>query len=60
MLGELQTCAKRHGRLERQIGSDGATWLDRQLDGAGASDLSPAGFGNDVREAMERRRETLV
>ena len=46
--------------LERQIGSDGATWLDRRLVGAGALDLSPAGFGEQVREAMERRRETLI
>ncbi|QSR17275.1 relaxase/mobilization nuclease domain-containing protein [Novosphingobium sp. KA1] len=46
--------------LERQIGSDGATWLDRRLVGASASDLSPAGFGEQVREAMERRRETLI
>ncbi|MFG1295701.1 DUF3363 domain-containing protein [Xanthobacter sp. V13C-7B] len=46
--------------LERQIGSDGATWLDRQLVGAGVSDLSPSGFGEQVREAMARRRETLV
>ena len=46
--------------LERQIGSDGATWLDRRLIGTGASDLSPAGFGGQVREAMERRREALV
>lgn len=43
--------------LERQIGSDGATWLDRRLVGAGAADLSPAGFGGQVREAMERRRD---
>jgi hypothetical protein len=46
--------------LERQIGSDGATWLDRRLVGAIAADLSPAGFGEQVREAMERRRETLI
>ncbi len=46
--------------IERQIGSDGATWLDRRLVGAGAPDLSPAGFGDQVREAMERRRETLI
>ena len=46
--------------LERQIGSDGATWLDRRLIGASASDLSPAGFGEQVREAIERRRETLI
>ncbi|MFC5508121.1 DUF3363 domain-containing protein [Bosea massiliensis] len=46
--------------LERQIGSEGATWLDRRLVSAGTADLSAAGFGNDVREAMERRRETLI
>ncbi len=37
--------------LERQIGSNGATWLDRRLVDAGASDLSAAGFGEQVREA---------
>ena len=46
--------------LERQIGSDGATWLDRRLIGPGMSDLSQAGFGDQVRGAMERRRETLI
>ena len=46
--------------LERQIGSDGATWLDRRLVGAGTSDLSVSGFGEQVREAMDRRRETLI
>lgn len=46
--------------LERQIESDGATWLDRRLVGAGASDLSSSGFGERVREAMERRCETLI
>jgi hypothetical protein len=46
--------------LERQIGSDGATWLDRRLVGAIAADLSPSGFGEQVREAMARRRETLI
>jgi hypothetical protein len=43
--------------LERQIGSDGATWLDRRLVRADTSDLSSAGFGEQVREAMDRRRE---
>ncbi|MCM2438526.1 DUF3363 domain-containing protein [Agrobacterium vitis] len=44
-------------RLEQQIGSDGATWLDRRLISAEASDLAPSGFGQQVREAMDRRRE---
>ena len=46
--------------LERQIGADGATWLDRRLVGAGVSDLSPSGFGEQVREAMACRREALI
>ncbi|MCX5512866.1 hypothetical protein C3941_02765 [Kaistia algarum] len=46
--------------LERQIGSDGATWLDRRLLGADGSDLSPSGFGEQVREAMNRRHEHHV
>jgi hypothetical protein len=43
--------------LESQIMADGATWLDRRLVSSDASDLAPAGFGQQVREAMERRRE---
>jgi uncharacterized small protein (DUF1192 family) len=46
--------------LERQIGSDGATWLDRRLVGASAADLSASGFGGQVREAMNYRRKTLI
>ncbi|WP_324256112.1 DUF3363 domain-containing protein [Shinella zoogloeoides] len=44
-------------RLEQQIGADGATWLDRRLVSAETSDLAPAGFGREVRDAMDRRRE---
>jgi len=43
--------------LEKQMGADGATWLDRRLLSADASDLAPAGFGQQVREAMDQRRE---
>ncbi|MEA4838689.1 MAG: DUF3363 domain-containing protein [Rhodospirillaceae bacterium] len=43
--------------LEKQIGADGATWLDRRLVSGEPSDLSPSGFGQQVREAMDRRRE---
>ncbi len=44
-------------RLEQQIGADGTTWLDRRLVSAETSDLAPSGFGQQVREAMDRRRE---
>ncbi|AMY70891.1 relaxase/mobilization nuclease domain-containing protein [Frigidibacter mobilis] len=43
--------------LEKQIGADGATWLDRRLLSAEASDLAPTGFGQQVRDAMDNRRE---
>src|SRR5216684_3613163 len=45
--------------LERQIEADGATWLDRRLVGRGPADLVAAGFGQDVQQAMDRRREHL-
>nr|WP_272491725.1 DUF3363 domain-containing protein [Pseudochrobactrum algeriensis] len=43
--------------LEKQIGADGATWLDKRLVTSDASDLTPAGFGQQVREAMDQRLE---
>ncbi|MCM2502604.1 DUF3363 domain-containing protein [Aureimonas altamirensis] len=43
--------------LGKQIGSDGATWLDRRLVHGETADLAPAGFGQQVREAMDQRRE---
>jgi hypothetical protein len=46
--------------LESQIGADGATWLDRRLVGRGSADLVAVGFGRDVQQAMDRRREHLI
>ena len=46
--------------LESQIEAEGATWLDRRLAGRGPSDLVAAGFGRDVQQAMDRRREHLI
>ncbi|KAB2674203.1 DUF3363 domain-containing protein [Brucella tritici] len=43
--------------VESQIGADGLTWLDRRLVTPDASDLAPAGFGQQVREAMNQRRD---
>ena len=43
--------------LEKQIGSDGATWLDRRLVTPDTSDITPAGFGQQVRDALDQRRE---
>ncbi|WP_298355290.1 DUF3363 domain-containing protein [Rhodoblastus sp.] len=46
--------------LERQIGSDGATWLDRELASPNRTGLATMGFGRDVSEALERRRQSLI
>ena len=43
--------------LEKQMGADGATWLDRRLIHSETADIAPAGFGQQVREAMDQRRE---
>ena len=40
--------------LDRQIGSDGATWLDRRLIHGETAGPAPTGFGQQVREAMEQ------
>ena len=46
--------------LDKQIDSDGATWLDRELTSPTCTPLAQSGFGRDVSEAMERRRQNLV
>jgi type IV secretory pathway VirD2 relaxase len=46
--------------LDSQIGHDGATWLDRELASPGRTTLANTGFGREVTEAMERRRQSLV
>jgi hypothetical protein len=46
--------------LDRQITSDGATWLDRELVRRNQSALSTSGFGAEVREALEQRKRELV
>ncbi|WP_164884308.1 DUF3363 domain-containing protein [Paenirhodobacter populi] len=43
--------------LEKQIGADGVTWLDRRMIQGEAADLASSGFGQQVRDAMDRRRE---
>jgi type IV secretory pathway VirD2 relaxase len=46
--------------LEAQVGSDGATWLDREMISHGRTPFAGAGFGGDVAHAMERRKQSLV
>ncbi|MET3352309.1 UNVERIFIED_ORG: type IV secretory pathway VirD2 relaxase [Xanthobacter viscosus] len=46
--------------LDQQVGSDGSTWLDRELASRQRTELSDVGFGREVGEALERRRQSLV
>jgi type IV secretory pathway VirD2 relaxase len=46
--------------LDSQIGHDGATWLDRELASPSRTTIAGIGFGREVTEAMERRRQSLV
>ncbi|GLR85964.1 hypothetical protein GCM10007857_26750 [Bradyrhizobium iriomotense] len=46
--------------LERQITSDGATWLDRELIARDAISVKDLGFGRQVRQALSQRAQRLV
>jgi len=46
--------------LDQQIGSDGATWLDRELVASGRIPVGATGFGQEVAEAVERRAGRLA
>jgi len=46
--------------LEKLVGAEAATWLDRELVGADPAPLRDAGFGHDARDAQARRRQWLI
>jgi len=46
--------------LDKLVGAEAATWLDRELVGANPAPLRDAGFGHDAREAQARRRQWLI
>lgn len=46
--------------LEKLVGAEAATWLDRELVAIDPSPLRDAGFGHDAREAQTRRRQWLI
>jgi hypothetical protein len=56
----LRVCTLSAFDLERQIVSDGATWLDRELVARTPTPLGTTGFGRDVMGALDRRAERLV
>jgi hypothetical protein len=46
--------------LDRQVASNGATWLDRQIIADDRSEITDSAFGRDVNKAISRRAERLV
>jgi len=46
--------------LDRQVISNGSTWLDRQLVSRNTGMLAKAGFGAEVRSALGRRKDELI
>jgi type IV secretory pathway VirD2 relaxase len=46
--------------IEAQVTASGATWLDRQAVARDPVPLGQAGFGAEVRQAMERRAGELI
>jgi len=46
--------------LERQIGSESATWLDRELISRERLMITDSGFGRELKEAPHRRAMRLV
>ena len=46
--------------IEDQVTASGATWLDRQAVARDPVALGQAGFGAEVREAMDRRADRLI
>lgn len=46
--------------LDRQAGTDGATWLDRELTSERPEPLRDAGFGRETRSALAQRRQWLM
>ncbi|EIG61290.1 VirD2 family relaxase/mobilization nuclease [Bradyrhizobium sp. WSM1253] len=46
--------------LDQQVTADGATWLDRRLVAREPVELSRAGFGAEVRDALDRRIDVLA
>ncbi|PXA86515.1 conjugal transfer protein TraI [Nostoc sp. 3335mG] len=46
--------------VERLIGTEAATWIDRRLVGELIEPARDAGFGHDVRNAEARRRQWLI
>lgn len=49
-----------HLSLEQQVCADGATWLDHEMVSGAPEPTRDSGFGREVRETRERRRQWLI
>lgn len=49
-----------HLTLDQQVGTDGATWLDRELVSDHPEPSRDSGFGRELREAQARRQQWLI
>lgn len=49
-----------HLPLDRLVGAQAATWLDRTLIDEAAASCADRGFGREVQEAQQRRRQWLI
>jgi len=58
--GRLALATRSDLSIEAQITARGATWLDRQLVSRERAVLSNAGFGHDVRQALNARIDHLA
>jgi type IV secretory pathway VirD2 relaxase len=55
----VTTLLRSHLSIEQQVRAQGSTWLDRQLV-ENVKELSPQGFGAQVRDALQGREGFLV
>jgi type IV secretory pathway VirD2 relaxase len=46
--------------LEQQVNADSATWLDRELVSSTPTAIRDAGFGRQLRRALDARRQWLI
>src|SRR3546814_4859909 len=46
--------------LDKLVGAEAATWLDRELVAVSPEPLRDAGFGHDARAAQAQRRQWLI
>jgi type IV secretory pathway VirD2 relaxase len=46
--------------VERLVGAEGATWLDRELLSASPEPMRDTGFGREVKSALATRRQWLI